>query len=312
MVNITESKAYALFYTHVHSKAHSPRSREAYLRWVQRLDEFYQPDGPDLQELCQRQVLDYLVHLRDDCKLSASTVNQALVSIRTLYRDVLERDWKLWGDFHLKVYKPLPSVLSTQEVQRVLVVIDEERFRVLFSLIYHCGLRLSEALQLKPVDIDSARGVVRVRHGKGDKAREVPIGRQMIDQLRQFWRLHKNRQWLFPGVDRNWKHRGITQAQAMGRSNKPMSSTSAQVAMRIIRKSSGIQKSFTIHTLRHSFATHLLEQGVSIRQVSGYLGHSDLNSTLVYLHVTELSEESGRSSQNKLFNSVIASAFSPR
>ena len=310
MVKITESQAYALFYAHVHSKAHSLRSRETYLRWVQRLGEFYQPDGPDLEDLCQRQVLDYLVHLRDDCKLAASTVNQALVSIRMLYRDVLERDWKLWRDFHLKRYKPLPSVLTRREVQTVLAAVDEERFRAILSLIYHCGLRLSEALRLKPRDIDSARGVVRIRHGKGDKAREVPICTPMIDYLREFWLQHKNRQWLFPGLTRNWKYSGMTQAQAMRCSEKSMSSTSVQVAMRVVRKSSGISKPFTVHTLRHSFATHLLEDGVSIRQVSRYLGHSDLNSTLIYLHVTELSEEGGRRSQSNLFNSVIASALS--
>ena len=309
MVNNTESKAYALFYAHVHCKVNAPRSRETYLRWVQRLAEFYQPKALKLEDLSEREVLDYLVYLREDCKLAVSTLSQALVPIRMLYRDVLERDWKLWRDLHLKGHKPLPSVLTTQEVTRVLAAVDEDRFRAFFSLVYHCGLRLSEALQLKPTDIDSARGVVRVRHGKGDKAREVPICSQMIDYLRRFWCRHKNRQWLFPGLDRHWKYDGITQAQAMGRCNKAMSASSVQVAMQAVRKSSGIHKPFTVHTLRHSFATHLLEQAVSIRQVSRYLGHSDLNSTLVYLHVTELSEQGGRRSQSKLFDSVIASAL---
>ena len=109
-----------------------------------------------------------------------------------------------------------------------------------------------------------------------------------------------------------WKQSGISQAEAMGRSEKAMSSSAVQMAMRIIRKSSGVQKLFTVHTLRHSFATHLLEDGVSIRQVSRYLGHSELKSTMVYLHVTELSEEGGRRSQSKLFYSVIAPALSSR
>ena len=312
MKTIKESKAYAQFYAHVHSKAHSPRSRETYLRWIERLGEYYQPDGSALHGLSERQVLDYLIYLRDEQKLAASTVNQALVPIRILYRDVLGRDWKLWKEFHLQRREPLPSVLTRQEVQRVLACVHEGRFRAVLSLIYHCGLRLSEALQLKPTDIDSGRGILRVRHGKGDKAREVPICPQMIDRLRGFWKHHRNRQWLFLGVGRGWKQSGISQAEAMGRSTRPMGSSAVQMAMRIIRSSSGIQKPFTVHTLRHSFATHLLEDGVSIRQVSRYLGHSELKSTMIYLHVTELSESGGRHWQSKLFESVIAPSLSRR
>ena len=309
MVNIKESKTYAQFYAHVHSKAHSPRSRQVYLRWVERLGEHYQPDGPALRHLSERQVLDYLIYLRDEQKLAAATVNQALVPIRILYRDVLGYDWKLWSQFSLQRREPLPTVLTREEVRRVLACVHEGRFKAVLSLVYHCGLRLSEALKLKPTDIDSGRGIVRVRHGKGDKAREVPICPEMIQRLRLFWKHHGNRQWLFPGVGRGWKQSGISQAEAMGRSIKPMSSSAVQMAMRIIRRSSGVQKPFTVHTLRHSFATHLLEDGVSIRQVSRYLGHSELKSTLVYLHVTELSEEGGRRSQSRLFDSVIAPAL---
>ena len=308
----TSSKTYQQFYGHVHSKAVRPRSREAYLRWVERLGEHHQPDGPGLRRLSERQVLDYLIYLRDEQKLAASTVNQALVPIRMLYRDVLERDWKLWSQFELQRREPLPTVLSRAEVRRVLGCVHEGRFRAVLSLVYHCGLRLSEALQLKPTDIHSSRGVLRVREGKGGKAREVPICPAMIKRLRAFYRHHKNPDWLFPGVGRGWKQSGISQGEAMSRSKKPMSSSAVQMAMRIIRKSSGLSKPFSVHTLRHSFATHLLEDGVSIRQVSRYLGHSELKSTMVYLHVTELSEEGGRASQSKLFESVIAPVLSKR
>ena len=188
----------------------------------------------------------------------------------------------------------------------------EGRFRAVLALTYHCGLRLSESLQLKPTDIDSGRGIVRVRHGKGNKAREVPVCPAMVERLRAFWKRHRNPHWLFPGVGRAWKQAGITQAEAMRRTQKPMSGAAVQMVMRIIRQSSGIKKPFTVHTFRHSFATHLLEDGVSIRQVSRYLGHSELKSTMVYLHVTELSEEGGRRSQSELFNRVIAPGLSKR
>ena len=306
------SKTYAQFYAHVHSKAHSPRSRESYLRWVERIGEYYQPKGPGLRRLSERQVLDYLIYLRDDQKLAASTVNQALVAIRILYRDVLERDWRLWAQFTLQRREPLPTVLSRAEVHQVLSCVHEGRFKAVLALVYHCGLRLSEALQLKATDIDAQRGVVRVRHGKGDKAREVPICASMAQRLREFWKHHRNPDWLFPGVGRGWKQSGISQAEAMGRSQKPMSSSAVQMAMRIIRGKCAVKKPFTVHTLRHSFATHLLEDGVSIRQVSRYLGHSELKSTLVYLHVTELSEEGGRKAQDKLFREVIERALRRR
>ena len=312
MTKTKSSKRYGQFYEHVHSKAHSPRSRETYLRWVERLGEHYQPEGPGLGRLTERQVLDYLIYLRDDQKLAASTVNQALVPIRILYRDVIGRDWKLWTEFTLQRREPLPTVLTRKEVRRILACVHEGRFKAVLALTYHCGLRLSEVLQLKPTDIDSGRGVVRVRHGKGDKAREVPVCPQMLERLRDFYRHHGNPTWLFPGVGRGWKQAGLRQGEAMRRSHKPMSPSAVQMAMRIIRKSSGIEKPFTVHTFRHSFATHLLEDGVSIRQVSRYLGHSELKSTMVYLHVTELSEEGGRQSQSGLFDSVIAPALSSR
>jgi len=175
-------------------------------------------------------------------------------------------------------------------------------------LTYHCGLRLSEALRLKPDDIDTKRGVVRVRRGKGGKSREVPICTSMIRRLREFWKHHRNPRWLFPAVGRGWKQKGLSQAEAMGRAKKPMSSSAVRMAMRVIRAACRVKKHFTVHTLRHSFATHLLEDGVSIRQVSRYLGHSDLKSTLIYLHVTELSEEGGRKAQAKLYDKVIGRA----
>lgn len=312
-MNTTKSsKTYGQFYAHVHSKAHSPRSRDVYLRWVERLGEYYQPGGPGLRRLSERQVLDYLIYLRDDQKLAASTVNQALVPIRMLYRDVLERDWRLWQQFTLQRREPLPSVLTRSEVHAVLSCVHEGRFRAVLALTYHCGLRLTEALQLKPTDIDSKRGVIRVRCGKGGKAREVPICASMVQRLRDFWRHHRNPDWVFPGVGRGWKQSGITQAEAMGRSDKPMSSSAVQMAMRIIRANCPVKKPFTVHTLRHSFATHLLEDGVSIRQVSRYLGHSELKSTLVYLHVTELSEEGGRRAQADLYTEVIEKALRRR
>jgi len=127
----------------------------------------------------------------------------------------------------------------------------------------------------------------------------------MIERLRRYWKAHRNPKWLFPGVGRGWKDRCHSLVAAMGQSSKPMSVSSVQNAMRMSVASCGLKKKATCHTLRHSFATHLLEDGVSIRQVSEYLGHATLQSTLIYLHLTEVSEAKGRQVQERLLNYLL-------
>lgn len=303
MPNVLQSHIYKKFFVFVESRSLRPRSRAEYLRRVGLLAKHYPKRS--LKQLTERQVFDYLLHLREHDKLRPSTLNQALVALRMFYRDFLKRDWKLWREFTIRRDNPLPTVLTRDEVRQVLASVRENRFKAVLALIYHCGLRLGEALALRPTDIDSGRGVVRIREGKGGKAREVPISPAMVKRLRRYWCFHQNRQWLFPAVGRFWRNRRLTLAEAMGQSEKPMSVSSVQMTMRIVREGCGIQKPFTCHSLRHSFATHLLEGGVSIRQVSRYLGHSSLNSTLIYLHVTEISDNKGRHVQQVLFERII-------
>ena len=303
MLNIKENRTYQDFYVYVESKTLRPRTRVTYLLWVRRLADHY--PKASLKQIGERKVFDYLVYLRDDRKLAPSSVNQALVPIRMLYRDFLKRDWKLWHNFHLRRAEPLPSVLSRAEVRLFLASVQVNRYKAVFALIYHCGLRVSEALNLKPGDIDSGRGIVRVRVGKGGKAREVPISPRMLERLRVYYAYHRNRHWLFPAAGRTWKAHCVSLAEAMHVSKQPMSKSALQLAMQRARATSGISKPFSSHTLRHSFATHLLECGVSIRQVSVYLGHATLKSTLVYLHVTELSEGHGRQAQAKLIEDAL-------
>ena len=164
---------------------------------------------------------------------------------------------------------------------------------------------MSEAVRLRPADIDGARAVVRIIDGKGGKNREVPITPAMIERLRCYWKAHRNPKWIFPGVGRGWKDRCHSLAAAMGESSKPMSVSSVQNALRMAVATCGLKKNATCHTLRHSFATHLLEDGVSIRQVSEYLGHATLQSTLIYLHLTEVSEAKGREVQERLFHYLL-------
>ena len=139
--------------------------------------------------------------------------------------------------------------------------------------------------------------VIRITDGKGGKSREVPISPDLLLRLRAFWKWHKNPHWLFPGVGRGWKSSGITLREAMHRHRKPISKGGIWTAMKIAVAESGLSKKhekITPHTLRHSYATHMLEAGVTVKQVSSYLGHATLKPTLVYLHLTAISEEQAR------------------
>lgn len=303
MPNVIQSHTYKKFFVFVESQPLRQRTKNAYLRRIRLLADYFPKRS--LKQISERQVFDYLLHLRDHDKLRPSTLNGALVALRMFYRDLLGIDWKLWREFTIRRDAPLPVVLTRSEVRCVLASVRENRFKAVLALIYHCGLRLGEAVVLRPTDIDSARGVVRIRDGKGGKAREVPICPAMVERLRTYWRFHQNRHWLFPAVGRFWKKRHLCLAEAMGQNEKPMSISSVQLTMRIVRAGCGIQKPFTCHSLRHSFATHLLEEGVSIRQVSEYLGHASLQSTLVYLHLTEISDNKGRQAQKRLFYNII-------
>ena len=221
------------------------------------------------------------------------------------YRDYLERDWQLWEQFEIRRDQPLPIVLTRDEVHQLMGAVRENRFKAVLARIYHCGLRVGEAVRLRPKDIDSKRGMLRVIDGKGGRNREVPVAPQMIERLRGYWCFHRNAHWLFPGVGRGWKERSRTLQAALAAATEPMSVSSVQAALRVVVPAARIKKNATCHTLRHSFATHLLEDGVSIRQVSTYLGHSNLASTLVYLHVTEISESRGREVQERLLHYVL-------
>lgn len=242
------------------------------------------------------EVLDFLHHLQVDRKLKASTLNQALCALRNFYRDHLGHDWDIWKKIRIRREEPLPHVLSREEVAKLLGILREGRFRALFTTIYQCGLRLGEATHIKPRDIDGKRLVIRIK-GKGGKPREVPITPELHARLRRFWAAHRNREWLFPGLGRTWKSSQMTKAEALGACPNPMSNASVQAAMKVAVAESGLlrrHEKICTHTLRHSYATHLLDGGASVRQVSAYLGHSSLKQTMVYLHLTEISEARAR------------------
>ena len=235
--------------------------------------------------------------MQDERKLKGSTLNQAVCALRTLYRDHLDRDWDIWKKVKILRQEPLPHVLSRKEVSLLLNTFRDGRYRAYFTVVYQCGLRMSEALHIKPRDIDRERLVIRITDGKGGKQREVPITPGLLIRLRKFWKSHRNPEWLFPGTGRGWKSSGVSLSQALHRHPKAMSKASVWQAIKVAKAECGLSRQhekLCIHTLRHSYATHMLEGGASVRQVAAYLGHSSLKPVMVYLHLTESSETKAR------------------
>ena len=274
---------------------------KSYLRWLEQLAAHFPERAlPDLES---RDVLDFLIHLQKDRKLAGATVNQALCAIRGFYRDHLDRRWKIWNKVKISRAESLPTVLTREEVSLLLETFHDGFYRAFFTLVYHCGMRVSEAANLCPNDIISSRMVIRIRKGKGAKAREVPISPELLQRLRRFWRSHKNPDWLFPGAGRGWKASGISRREMLHDSKKAVGTNTIWNALKAAKIECGLFRKYPalcVHTLRHSYATHLLEAGVSLVQLSALLGHASLKPTLVYLHLTEVSEEKAREALHTL------------
>jgi len=295
MEALQSAEWYANYYRFVQNIGLRPRTEKCYIGWTRQLSAYY--DHIDIAELNKTQVLDFLVYLQKERKLNPSTVNQALRALKTFYSEHLGLKWRIWTKIKIKKIDPLPVVLTREEVERLLSTIRDGRYRAFFTVVYQCGLRLQEALNVKPKDVDGERLVLRVRVTKGGMEREVPITPELLERLRGFWKSHRNPDWLFPGVGQGRLEKGLTIRNAMHECRSYMSSSGIYAALKVAKHECGLMKKHekvTIHTLRHSFATHMLEGGCSLKQLSVYLGHKDLRSTMVYLHLTEVSETQGR------------------
>jgi integrase/recombinase XerD len=174
-------------------------------------------------------------------------------------------------------------VLSVDEVRRLIAAVRTPHNQTYFWTVYSLGLRLEEGLHLQVRDIDSARMMVHVHRGKGAKDRYVPLPSHTLTVLRQYWVTHRHPEWLFPAKDRN--------GQRTAAADESMKPICVQKAMRRVVRELKFQKAISIHTLRHSYATHLLEAGVSLPMIQKYLGHSSLQTTMIYVHLTTVSQE---------------------
>lgn len=303
-MNKTNYPSITQFEQHVELKDFRQPTKKEYVRYVRKLAEHFQCDPATLSE---NQLREYFLFLRQHKHYSHSPMKMAKYALLCFYVEHLKvSGWTVFREVRIAEPQVLPMVLSRGEVQRVLEAVREPRFRTCLRLMYHCGLRVGETTRIEIKDIHGREKPPRlhVKNGKGGKDRYVPIAPAMVQELRQWWRTHQNPRLLFPSPGRGWADRTFTLSQAMHQGTTSMSESCVQAAYRMARAASGVNSASTTHTLRHSYATHLLEEGVSLRQISQYLGHETLDTTVIYTHLTSISEARTQVALSKLYQAL--------
>jgi site-specific recombinase XerD len=252
--------------------------------YVSRVAHFARYYGRSPEVLGRDEVRSYLLHLVQEKKVSWSLYNQTVAALRFLYEVILDRQGVLVRIVCPKQPQRLPVVLSLEEVARFFAAITGVKHRAILMTAYAAGLRISEVVALRVEDIDSKRMVLRVRQGKGRKDRNVMLSPRLLTLLREYWKIARPTDWLFPG-------------QVAG---QPITvGTVHRICVQAAR-AAGLDKHVTVHTLRHSFATHLLEAGTNIRTIQMLLGHRNIKTTAVYTHISPIALETTRSPLDQL------------
>jgi len=250
-------------------RGYSKSTQESYLWAVESLSKYY---GRSPDRLGDEELRRYFLYLINEKKVAYSTLQIQRYGIRFLFERTLGRSWPVLNLVCPRKRKKLPVVLSRQEVSRVLGCLHDPKLRVCLTVIYACGLRLSEGRCLRMEDIDGDRMQLMVRDAKGGKDRCVPLAKQCLKLLRTYWREERPRRpWLFPGRE----------------GNRPLGPSTVQKAFRWALLESRVTKAASVHTLRHSYATHLVESGLALHLIQQLLGHKSAKTTLVYTHLTQ-------------------------
>lgn len=254
-------------------KGYAPKTQEGYLFAVYKLARHYHK-SPDA--ISEEELRAYFLHLKQVERYAYGSLKLAMAGIKFCFSVTLQRPWPVLGLIRSVKQRKLPVVLSRQEVRSLLSCLRAPVYRVCLSTIYSCGLRISEGAALEISDVDSERKLLRVR-GKGHKERRVPLSEGTLESLRGFWKLHRCKPWLFPG---RLQPRSPSQ-------DGPVDISNLRYAFNAARDQSGITKPATVHSLRHSYATHLLEAGVQLRLIQEILGHTSPRTTAIYTHLTD-------------------------
>jgi integrase/recombinase XerD len=245
----------------------APLTQTVYLQQVSRFARYF---GQSPERLGQEDIRAYRVHLAQDKHLAASSIAVAVAALRFLYTVTLKRDWSVDTDIPTcRLPSKLPNVLSREEVGQFLDAVANRKHRLILTVCYAAGLRVSEVVRLKPAAIDSRRMVIRIEEGKGRKDRYVMLSPRLLDMLRDYWKATRPKEWLFPG----------------DRPGQPITRAAVELVCRQTSRECGINKPVTPHSLRHAFAVHLLEAGADLRTIQLLLGHRSLTTTSRYLRI---------------------------
>jgi site-specific recombinase XerD len=245
------------------------KTQKKYLREVSNFAKYF---GKSPEELGEKEVKEYLVHLLEERKLSKGTYKNYASAIKFLYKVTLKREDIAGNIRYPRVDKTLPCVFDLSEVKALLSAVENLKHKAILTIMYTAGLRLSETARLRVTDIDSKRMMVWVQLGKGGKDRYTILSQTALDCLREYWRKYHPKEWLFEGQKKD-THIGMTAIR--------------QIFLKAKRRA-GIMKPASPHTLRHSFATHLIEAGTSLHHVQLLLGHRSPTTTTIYLHVSKM------------------------
>jgi len=253
-----------------------PSTQKSYRESVDRIQKYI---GKEADLLTEQELKDYVFYLLNKKNLAPATIKNYIDGVKYLFRNVLNKNSVFLNKVKVPVTNKIPTVLSGFEVERILSCITTYHNRVFYTVIYSCGLRISEALNLEVQDIDGKAMRIKVRNGKGGKDRFVPLPHDTYQLLREFWVTHRNKRFIFPALGHSHKL-GAT-------SDKPIDIHTVRSALSRALKFAKVSKTgISAHTFRHSYATHLLEDGVDIHKLQSYLGHSSIKTTSIYLHTT--------------------------
>lgn len=271
----------------------SKRTQESYVRTVRQLAEYFWR-SPD--KITEAQIRQYFLYMKNVKQYARATMTIALCGIKFFYEHTVKRDWKIFGLVRPPREKKLPVILSVEEVHKIISNVRRPWTRACLTTIYSCGLRLLEGTRLQVSDIDGSRKFVHVRCGKGGKDRYVPLPQTTLELLREFWKTHRNPVWLFPAPGKSEKK--------MPTADHPIPPSSLQGAFRRALVSSGIKKKASVNTLRHSYATHLLEAGINLIQIQENLGHTSPRTTAIYTHLTSKGRSQAYDKLNDLMKAI--------